>query len=43
MIIKPLIDDIMGLFLGLDVKYDILGNKILSKPDVGAIELDPKP
>ena len=31
--------DSIGLFIGLKVKYDILGNKIRGLPDLGAIEL----
>lgn len=32
-------DDSEGLFPGLNVKYDILGNKINGLPDMGAIEV----
>ncbi|NQY35720.1 MAG: hypothetical protein HRT37_12250 [Alteromonadaceae bacterium] len=36
----PLIfNDKEGLFTGLTVKHDILGNPIIGKPDIGAIEI----
>ncbi|MCX6307973.1 MAG: hypothetical protein NTY32_03760 [Bacteroidia bacterium] len=31
--------DTIGLVLGLKVEKDILGNKIVGKPDMGAIEI----
>jgi len=34
--------DSIGLFIGLKVKKDILGNRIKGKPDMGAIELPNK-
>jgi hypothetical protein len=37
--IEKLKDDLVGLKIGLDVKHDILGNKISDIPDIGAIEL----
>lgn len=37
-VIEKLSKDPYGLFLGLDVKSDILGNKISNLPDIGAIE-----
>ncbi|QEK53105.1 right-handed parallel beta-helix repeat-containing protein [Pedobacter aquae] len=37
--IKKINGDAIGLEVGLAVKYDILGNKITGKPDLGAIEL----
>jgi len=37
----PLIpNDKKGLFLGLEIKKDILGNKIKGNPDMGAIEIN---
>ena len=38
--IQKIINDSIGLFLGLKVEKDILGNKITGKPDMGAIEID---
>ncbi len=38
--IEPIPGDTVGLKLGLEVKQDILGNPIVGKPDIGAIELD---
>jgi len=38
--IQKIINDSIGLFLGLKVEKDILGNKIIGKPDMGAIEID---
>jgi hypothetical protein len=32
-------EDKRGLFIGLNVKKDILGNRIKGLPDLGAIEL----
>ncbi len=37
--IKHITDDKLGLTIGLKVKFDILGNKITGKPDMGAIEI----
>lgn len=37
--IHALPGDDIGLFTGLDVDYDILGNKILGKPFMGAIQV----
>ena len=37
--IHALPGDTIGLFTGLDVDYDILGNKILGKPFMGAIQV----
>jgi hypothetical protein len=37
--IKNLPGDSIGLYIGLEAKYDILGNKIIGLPDMGAIEL----
>lgn len=37
--IKPIPDDSIGLFTGLEAEHDILGNKIKGLPDMGAIEL----
>ena len=37
--IKLIPNDTKGLILGLDVNFDILGNKIIGKPDIGAIEI----
>ena len=38
--IQKIINDSIGLFLGLKVEKDILGNKITGKPDMGAIEIN---
>lgn len=38
--IKALSQDSIGLSIGLNVQYDILGNEIKGKPDLGAIEVD---
>lgn len=38
--IHSLPTDSIGLSIGLEVEYDILGNKILGKPDLGAIEVE---
>lgn len=38
--IQKIINDSIGLFLGLKVEKDILGNKITGKPDIGAIEIN---
>ena len=32
--------DTIGLTIGLQPKYDILGNQIIGKPDLGAIEIN---
>lgn len=37
--IKKINNDNIGLYIGLKVEYDILGNKIIGKPDMGAIEV----
>jgi hypothetical protein len=37
--IKKINGDAIGLEVGLAVEYDILGNKITGKPDLGAIEI----
>ncbi len=37
--IKPIAEDDIGLKIGLKVTHDILGNKIVGKPDIGAIEI----
>ncbi|MGB2231807.1 MAG: hypothetical protein ACPH12_02700, partial [Flavobacteriaceae bacterium] len=37
--ITPIPGDSKGLHLGLQLKKDILGNPILDKPDMGAIEI----
>lgn len=34
-----IVNDEKGLFKGLKVKHDILGNAIIGKPDIGAIEI----
>ncbi len=38
-VIPKIPGDELGLFIGLEVKYDFLGNKITGLPDLGAIEL----
>ena len=38
--ILPLQEDSIGIIYGLQMKYDILGNKIKGIPDIGAIELE---
>lgn len=38
-VIPKIPNDKKGLFIGLEVEYDILGNKIKGLPDMGAIEL----
>ena len=38
-IINKIYNDSTGLIGGLDVKFDILGNKIIDLPDLGAIEI----
>jgi hypothetical protein len=37
--INKINNDYIGLVIGLKVEYDILGNKIKDKPDMGAIEI----
>jgi hypothetical protein len=37
--IEPLSNDSIGLFIGLSVAHDILGNEIMDLPDLGAIEI----
>ena len=37
--IKKINTDDLGLYIGLKAKYDILGNKIKGKPDMGAIDI----
>jgi hypothetical protein len=37
--IPHIVNDKHGLFKGLTVKHDILGNPIIGKPDMGAIEI----
>lgn len=39
MVVTQLVNDDKGLFLGLGVTHDILGQPIVGKPDLGAIEL----
>lgn len=39
-VIQPLPNDSIGLFIGLEVGQDILGNPIKGLPDMGAIELE---
>ncbi|WP_440875943.1 right-handed parallel beta-helix repeat-containing protein [Thalassotalea sp. PLHSN55] len=41
--IKTLPKDKVGLNVGLKVTHDILGNKIIGKPDMGAIEISAQP
>lgn len=38
--IPPLKNDSLGLFIGLNPPFDILGNPIIGLPDMGAIELE---
>jgi hypothetical protein len=38
--IKSLPGDSIGLYIGLSTEHDILGNKIIGIPDMGAIELN---
>ncbi|TLX78241.1 right-handed parallel beta-helix repeat-containing protein [Labilibacter sediminis] len=38
--IEPIPNDSIGIYIGLDMKEDILGNKINGLPDMGAIELE---
>lgn len=37
--IKKITNDNIGLTIGLKAEFDILGNKIIGKPDIGAIEI----
>ena len=37
--IPMLPEDTVGLFTGLEVKQDIMGNPVTGKPDLGAIEI----
>ena len=37
--VQPIPNDSVGIRIGLKVEYDILGNSIEGKPDIGAIEL----
>lgn len=39
-VIQKIPGDNIGLFIGLNPKYDILGNEIKGLPDIGAIEMD---
>ena len=38
--IRKILSDTVGLFKGLKMERDILGNKIIGLPDMGAIEVD---
>ena len=38
--IKNIINDSIGIRIGLDIERDILGNKIVNLPDIGAIEIN---
>ena len=38
-VINKIPNDSLGLFEGLDLEFDILGNKITGLPDLGAIEI----
>ena len=38
--IKNIINDSIGIRIGLEIKKDILGNKIVNLPDMGAIEIN---
>ena len=38
--IRKILSDTVGLFKGLRMERDILGNKIIGLPDMGAIEID---
>ena len=38
-VINKIPNDSLGLFEGLDLEFDILGNKITGFPDLGAIEI----
>ena len=38
--IQNISNDTIGLFKGLELEFDILGNKITGLPDLGAIEID---
>ena len=38
--IKNIINDSIGIRIGLEIERDILGNKIVNLPDMGAIEIN---
>ena len=38
--IKNIINDSIGIRIGLEIEKDILGNKIVNLPDMGAIEIN---
>ena len=38
--IKNIINDSIGIRIGLEIERDILGNKIVNSPDMGAIEIN---
>ena len=38
--IHNILNDTIGLFKGLELDFDILGNKITGLPDLGAIEIN---
>ena len=38
--IQNISNDTIGLFKGLELEFDILGNKITGLPDLGAIEIN---
>ena len=38
--IKNIINDSIGISIGLEIERDILGNKIVNLPDIGAIEIN---
>ena len=38
--IKSIINDSIGIRIGLEIERDILGNKIVNLPDIGAIEIN---
>ena len=38
--IKNIINDSIGIRIGLEIERDILGNKIVNLPDIGAIEIN---
>ena len=38
--IKNIINDSIGIRIGLEIERDILGNKIVNSPDIGAIEIN---
>ncbi|HAI84465.1 MAG TPA: right-handed parallel beta-helix repeat-containing protein [Chitinophagaceae bacterium] len=41
--IKKIANDTIGIKIGLQVEKDILGNQIVGRPDIGAIELSSQP